>query len=160
MSSLWILSLETSMSWDAYFLSICDTVAQNSKCHSRQIGAILVQDKVIIATGYNGPPRGVGHCEGGCPRRAAGYRSGERLDLCPATHAEQNCVASAARIGAPTKGATLYINTVAPCKWCMGLLINAGVKKVVAAGPGWYDDLGLEMARQAGIDVRYPVESL
>lgn len=141
------------MNWNTYFIDICNTVAQNSKCHSRQIGAILVRDRVVIATGYNGPPRGVSHCEGECPRRAAGYRSGERLDLCPATHAEQNCIASAARVGACTKGATLYLNTVAPCKWCMGLLINAGVERVITAEPGSYDKLGLDMAKQAGIEV-------
>ena len=139
--------------WTKYYLNICDAIAQNSKCHSRQIGAILVQDKVIVATGYNGPPRGVSHCEGGCPRRAAGYRSGEGLDICPATHAEQNCIASAARVGAHTNGATLYINTVSPCKWCMGLLINAGVFLIITKEPSWYDSMAQRFAKESGVTV-------
>lgn len=119
------------------------------------IGAVLVRDNIIVSTGYNGPPRGVSHCKGGCPRQAMGLKSGEGLDLCPATHAEQNCIASAARIGASTKGCTLYLNTVAPCKWCMGICINAGILYIVTSQPGWYDEKARQMAKEAGVVVSY-----
>ncbi len=141
--------------WASYFLTIADSIAANSKCHSRMIGALLVRDRIIISTGYNGPPRGASHCKGCCPRQTAGYKSGEALEVCPATHAEQNCIASAAYVGASTKGSALYLNTVAPCKWCMGLLINAGVSMVITSQPGWYDDMARRLAFEAGLIVSY-----
>jgi len=128
--------------WDKYFLDVCKSVASNSKCFSRNIGAILVRDNVVIATGYNGPPRGALRCDqrwrdpndpiraalfakgyneesllntsGKCPRRVLGFASGERLDLCPAVHAEVNCVTAAARLGTSVKNSTLYMNAQVP----------------------------------------------
>ena len=139
--------------WDTYFLKICETIASNSVCKSRQIGAILVRDKSIVATGYNGPPRGVPHCgkrrlefdhnlrdrmtrtidptfinDDKCPRRVMGFASGDGLDYCIAAHAEQNCVANAARLGVSTLGTDLYLNDQIPCKVCLAILINAGVR--------------------------------
>ena len=141
--------------WDAYFLSICETVAKQSTCLSRQFGAILVRDKSIISTGYNGPARDVRHCDGPeCPRRRVGYKSGQRLDLCPATHAEANCIANAARNGILTLGSTLYLNGVHPCKDCTSLLINAGVTEIVCL-EGYYDVLSLRIAKDARLSVRY-----
>jgi len=133
-------------SWDLYFRTICDTVASKSPCLSRQIGAILVRDKSIVSTGYNGPPRGVDHCadqipfgEGlQCPRHAAGYASGEGLHLCPATHAEMNCIVNAARLGVSTLGTTLYMNCIIPCMECLKVLINAGVEEIVVDDTTFY----------------------
>lgn len=142
------------MTWDEYYLSICETVAKKSTCLSRQFGAILVRDKSIISTGYNGPARGVTHCHEECPRKRAGFKSGQRLDLCPATHAEANCIANAARHGTPTAGATLYINGIHPCKDCTSLLVNAGVLYIVCTR-GFYDTLSIFIARQAGILTRH-----
>lgn len=139
------------MVWDQYFHDLCVTVAKKSPCLSRQIGAILVRDKSIVATGYNGPPRGCDHCDRRitvqgipqmkCPRKFWGYKSGEGLEHCPAVHAEMNAVIAAARIGASTLGSTLYMNCVIPCKQCMGILINAGVKEIVVDSTDNYDDL-------------------
>lgn len=150
--------------WDAYFLDICGKVAENSKCLSRQIGAVLVRDKVIIATGYNGPPRGVPPCnirhshdpyligkymskgienfnEYMCPRRILGFESGTGLEWCVSIHAEKNCILSAARLGIETKGATLYANMkISPCSQCFGAMINAGIKEVVLLENILYDD--------------------
>jgi dCMP deaminase len=154
------------MSWDEYFKNMCDTVATNSKCLSRKIGAILVRDNSILCTGYNGPPRGVPHCglyrakvdqtirdrliacdckvyeiRTTCPRLLLGYRSGEALDLCPAGHAERNVLITAARHGVATKGATLYMSCSIPCSPCLVEIINAGIKEIVVTGVQHYDKL-------------------
>lgn len=165
--------------WDKYFLEICKAVASNSRCHSRQIGAILVRDHSIIATGYNGPPRGVPHCgkdrmekdstlyrgmtrtidplvasTDGCPRRAMGFASGDGLDYCIAAHAEQNCVANAARIGVNTMSSELYMNDQIPCKVCLVVLINAGVHRVTVTRLETYDDTGQFIAKYSGMEIR------
>lgn len=156
-------------SWDSYFHNICEAVASKSPCLSRQIGAILVRDKSIISTGYNGPPRGYPHCGEVpprtmtgisasdfqiCPRRLKGYASGEGLDECPAAHAEANCIANAARIGASTVGSTLYMNCIIPCKDCSALLINAGIVEVVVDSIQAYHALGVSMLRETNMKVR------
>ena len=140
--------------WDIYFRSICEAVASKSPCHSRQIGAILVKEKVVIATGFNGPPRHYPHCKKGCPRKEAGYKSGEGLHLCPATHAEANCVISAARIGASVSGSSLYMNCIVPCKDCMSLLVNAGVRRIVVDDISPYHIESFDIAKFAGINLR------
>ena len=143
--------------WDKHFHNLCIEISKQSSCLSRQIGAILVRDNIIISTGYNGPPRGVPHCKFDflnriedsmkvvdnpkCPRQILGYKSGEYLDICPSVHAETNCLASAARVGAITKDTTLYMNCIIPCKSCFGLLINAGVKEIVVESLEGYDSL-------------------
>lgn len=152
--------------WDIYFHKICEAVASKSPCLSRKIGAILVKDNVVVATGYNGPARGVPHCghdrfmkdealkealrnvitewprktiDTTCPRRLLKFKSGEGLHLCPAEHAERNCIASAARVGVSVKDTTLYMNCCIPCKNCLTLLINAGIKEVVVDNKTPYD---------------------
>ncbi len=149
--------------WDDYFHLICQSVASKSPCLSRKIGAILVRDKSIISTGYNGPPRDIpacGHerfmkdpilkdlCNNNpfpdgygkpnpirwimeCPRKLLGYESGTHMELCPAQHAEENAISNAARNGVSTLGCTLYMNSVLPCKNCIGTLINAGITEIV-----------------------------
>lgn len=142
------------MTWDKYFLEICDAVSTNCKCKSRQIGAILVRDKSIVSTGYNGPPRDTAHCGDTCPRQLAGFHSGEGLELCPAVHAEVNAVVDAARKGASTLDCTLYMNSIIPCKNCMGVLINAGIKHIVVVDATPYDNLAIRLAADANIKIR------
>ena len=145
--------------WHKYFKGITEQVASNSQCLSRKIGAILVRDNIIVSTGYNGPPRGVPHCNtrnrsGGmiCPRREQNYATGRGLDLCIAAHAERNAIVSAARIGSRVEGCTMYSSWVIPCKDCMIEIINAGIKEVVVTELRVYaEDLGWWLAQQAGI---------
>lgn len=140
--------------WDTYYHSICVAVASKSPCLSHQIGAILVREKVVIATGFNGPARGFPHCKNECPRKVAEFPSGEGLFMCPATHAEANCIASAARIGASVSGSTLYMNYILPCKDCMNLLVNAGITEVVIDDLTPYHEMSVDIAAHAGIKVR------
>ncbi len=150
--------------WDEYFLRLCVAVATNSRCMSRQIGAVLVKDRSVVATGYNGPARGIPHCgedrlkydhylqermtkslepvikdAGVCPRRMLGYKSGEGLDWCTAAHAERNTICNAARLGVSTLGTSLYMNDQVPCKDCVIELINAGIVEVVVTKLTPYD---------------------
>jgi len=134
--------------WDLYFYNIAREVAKQSRCLSRQIGCIIVKDKSIITTGYNGPPRGIPDCstrsrkEGVCPRQAKGFVSGEGLHLCPAAHAEANAIVNVARLGGTsTVGTSMYLNCGVPCKNCLGLIINAGIKELVVTNIGQYDFL-------------------
>ena len=140
--------------WDRYFMEIANVVARNSKCISRQLGAVLVRDRYIIATSYNGPSRRVTHCGPLCPRRAAGFASGEGLHLCPAAHAEVNCIATCARLGIVTADTTLYLNWVMPCKNCAATIINAGIKEVVHSVEGTYDSLAQRLFSEGGVEVR------
>jgi len=149
------------MNWDKYFLDMAEAVKKQSKCYSRQIGAVLVRDKSIISTGYNGPPRGVPHCEDRnpneeriCPRRLAGYGSGQGLHLCLAACAERNALLNAARMGICTKGATLYCTCGIPCKNCLGALINAGIVEIVCTNGDYYDDLSPWLLENSDIKVR------
>jgi dCMP deaminase len=140
--------------WDKFFHNVCKTISKQSTCLSRQIGAILVKDKSIVATGYNGPARGYPHCHGTCRRKEMGFKSGEGLVHCPAAHAEGNCVANAARIGATTVGTTLYLNCLVPCKDCMILLVNAGVVEVVVEDNELYHDMSQQVALHGNIVIR------
>lgn len=142
-------------SWDKYFLGICRAVSAKSPCLSRQIGAILVRDKSIISTGYNGPARGFPHCAGlECPRKTLGYKSGEGLEHCPASHAEMNCVANAARIGTNTYGSTLYMNSVIPCKFCAVILVNAGIHNIVVEIKDVYHAMSLQVFAHTSMGIR------
>ena len=121
---------------EEYYMAIATLASLRSTCLSRKVGAIIVKDDNPISFGYNGPARGVPHCEeeGGCLRRAkADYASGKYLEICPASHAEQNAIAFAALHGISTKDSTIYVTTF-PCKDCMNSLINAGIKKIVYNG--------------------------
>lgn len=165
--------------WNTYFLNVCEVIASNSVCMSRHIGATLVRDKSIIATGYNGPPRGVPHCGKArleydhflrdrmtrtmdttftdtdrCPRRVMGFDSGDGLDYCIAAHAELNCVADAARRGVITLGAELYLNDRIPCKNCLVILINAGISVITATKLECYDDASPYLISYSNISVR------
>ena len=147
---------ENRPSWDDYFLSIAYTVASRSSCLTRQIGAILVQGKQIISTGYNGTPKGIKNCnEGGCVRcgnRMKGLvASGESLDKCSCCHAEENAIVQAALHGIRTEDTTLY-TTFVPCTTCAKMAINAGVKRIVAS-EDYPDELGTELLNAAGVEL-------
>jgi dCMP deaminase len=140
---------------DIQFMRMAKEVSRRSKCSSRQIGAVLVKDGSIVSEGYNGAPRGVNLCQNHldeCLRRKKGFASGEGLEYCPAVHAEMNAIVQAARNGIQTKGTTLYCYCERPCKWCMSIIINAGVDRVVCF-EGNYDNLSGVMAEDSGIVV-------
>ncbi len=145
-------------SWDEYFMQITRLVATRSTCLRRQVGALLVKEKNIMATGYNGVPTGITHCDvTGCLRDQLNVPSGERHELCRGLHAEQNAIIQAARHGANIEGSILYC-TDSPCIICSKMLINAGICEVVF-DRGYPDTLSLEMLTEAGITYRrYPGE--
>lgn len=121
------------ISWDEYFLDIAKAVAERSTCVRRRVGAVLVRDRHILTTGYNGVPRGITHCaKRGCAREKTGVPSGARLDLCRGVHAEMNALIQAALHGVTTERAVLFC-TNSPCFLCAKVLINAGIKSVVIA---------------------------
>ena len=131
-------------------MQITNLVASRSTCLRRQVGALLVKDKNILATGYNGVPRGITHCDvTGCLRDQLKVPSGERHELCRGLHAEQNAIIQAASHGVNIFGATLYC-TDSPCIICSKMLINAGLKEIIY-GRGYPDDLSLQMLAEAGI---------
>ncbi len=139
-------------SWDKYFMDITRLVATRSTCLRRQVGALLVKERNILATGYNGVPSGITHCDaGGCLRERLNVPSGERHELCRGLHAEQNAIIQAARHGININGATLYCTTM-PCIICSKMIINAGVNRVVYA-EGYADELAREMIAEAAIEV-------
>lgn len=140
--------------WDEYFLRIAELVAQRSTCMRRQVGAVIVSERRILATGYNGAPSSLRHCSelpGGCLRAAHGVPSGERQELCRGLHAEQNALLQAAAFGVPTRAATVYC-THQPCVTCSKMLINAGVVRVVFLGE-YPDQLACEMLAEGRIQV-------
>jgi len=141
-------------SWDEYFLKMTEIVAERSTCLRRQVGAVLVRDKRILATGYNGAPKGLPHClEIGCLRDELKVPSGERHELCRALHAEMNALIQCALHGISTEGSTLYC-TNRPCSLCAKMLINAGVRRIVFLG-GYPDEMAEEMFRQAAVEIDY-----
>lgn len=140
-------------SWDIYFMDIASLVASRSTCLRRQVGAVLVKDKHILATGYNGTPTGITHCEvTGCLREQLNVPSGERHELCRGLHAEQNAIIQAARHGTDIHGATLYC-TNSPCVICSKMLINAGIDQIVYL-EGYPDQMSLALLAEAGVQVR------
>lgn len=145
-------------SWDRYFIDITHLVATRSTCLRRCVGALLVKERNILATGYNGAPSGISHCsEAGCLRERLKVPSGERHELCRGLHAEQNAIIQAARHGVNIDGATLYCTTM-PCVICTKILINAGIRRVVFS-EGYADDLAREMIAESGIElVHFPEE--
>ena len=156
---------ENLKKWDKYFYDLCNVVAQNSKCFSRKVGAILVKDRTVIGTGYNGAPRGLPLCNERflldaeiqqeatkwglspqkaakkqvCPRKLLGYKSGEGLEWCTAGHGERNALINSARMGIETKGCTMYMTCEIPCSVCLIEIINSGVLEIVVTGFGYYD---------------------
>ncbi len=137
-------------SWDQYFIDITRLVATRSTCLRRQVGAILVKNRNILATGYNGTPSGIRHCcETGCLRDQMGVPSGERHELCRGLHAEQNAIIQAARHGINIDGAALYCTTM-PCIICTKMLINAGISQITYID-GYPDELAQSMLEESGI---------
>ena len=141
-------------SWDEYFMSIANLASTRSTCMRRKVGAVIVKDKKILSTGYNGAPRGLAHClEIGCLRDKLKVKSGERHELCRAIHAEQNAVIQAAVSGVSIEGADIY-STTFPCVLCSKIIINAGIKRIIVI-EGYPDQLSQDMLNEAGIKVEY-----
>ena len=139
--------------WEEYFMEITRLVAKRATCLRRQVGAVLVMDKRLLATGYNGAPSGLAHClEVGCLREKNNIPSGERHELCRGIHAEQNAIIQAAFHGVRIQGATLYCTNL-PCVICTKMLINAGIKEIIYES-GYADDLTREILLEARIPVR------
>jgi dCMP deaminase len=140
-------------SWDDYFLRIADLVSTRSTCLRRRVGAVLVRDKKILATGYNGAPSKVRHCsETGCIREKLNIPSGQRHELCRGLHAEQNAFLQAALHGTSLKGSSLYCTTQ-PCIICAKMVINAGITDIVIKGD-YPDKLSKELLKEASVKVR------
>ena len=141
-------------SWDEYFMKITHLVAERSTCLRRKVGAVIVKDKKILSTGYNGAPKGLAHClEIGCLRDELGIPSGERHELCRGAHAEQNALIQAAGGGPSMDGATMYC-TNSPCSTCTKMIINAGIRRLVL-GAEYPDQLGKDLIRESGIETIY-----
>ena len=139
--------------WDVRFMEMARLVSTWTSCHTegRAIGAVIVKDKRVMTTGYNGAPAGLQTCKekGECLRRKLGVQSGTRAEVCYAIHAEQNAIIQAAKLGISIDGATLYC-THQPCSVCTRMIINAGIRRVVYEN-GYPDDFSLDLFRQAGI---------
>lgn len=140
-------------SWDEYFMDIVGLVARRSTCLRRDVGAVIVKDRRLLTTGYNGAPSGLRHClETGCLREQMNISSGERHELCRGLHAEQNAIIQAAVHGVSIKGATLYC-TSHPCTICLKMVINAGITTIVYR-EGYSDKLAEQMLEETGIEAR------
>jgi len=142
--------------WHTYFMEITQLVARRSTCLRRHVGAVIVKNKRMLATGYNGAPAGVTHCsETGCLRAKLNVPSGERHELCRGIHAEQNAIIQAAFHGVSIQGAVLYC-TNQPCSICAKMIINAGISAIYYKD-GYDDLMSLEMLAEAGVEmVRLP----
>ena len=169
--------MDKQLEKDLYFLRVCKEVSKASKCLSRQIGSILVKDGCIISTGYNGPPKGVKHCNErppshycwinetascqinlwnfkNCPRTNLEFKSGTGLHLCQAAHSERNAIVQAARNGISTLSTTLYCYCPLPCKDCMVEIINAGIIEIVCLEGDDYDKYSRILLNDAKIRIR------
>ncbi|QDR82121.1 deoxycytidylate deaminase [Sporomusa termitida] len=137
--------------WDEYFMEITKVVATRSTCLRRQIGAVIVKEQRLLASGYNGAPCGLAHCgETGCVRADNQIPSGERQELCRGLHAEQSAVVQAAMYGVSIRGATIY-STHQPCSACTKIIVNAGIKRVVYQY-SYPDKLAEQLIGEAGIE--------
>lgn len=137
---------------DEYFMEIAAVVAKRSTCLRNKVGALVVKDKRILSTGYNGAPRGLEHClEAGCLRDERNIESGTRHEICRAVHAEQNAIIQCALHGASTEGATLYC-THQPCILCTKMMINAGIRRVVFT-EDYPDEESRRYLNKAGIEI-------
>jgi dCMP deaminase len=146
---------DTRPGWDEYFLEIAALVSKRSTCLRRRVGALVVKDRRILATGYNGTPSGIKHCaEVGCLREKMNIPSGERHELCRGLHAEQNVLLQASLHGVSLKGSVMYV-TNQPCLICAKMIINAGITEVVVSGH-YPDKMALEFLREARVKVRMP----
>lgn len=144
--------MEPRPSWQQYFMQMAALAAKRSTCLRRAVGAALVRDNQLIATGYNGSPKGIPHCaETGCLREQMGVPSGQKHELCRGVHAEQNAIIQAAINGSSTRGAALYC-THQPCSICARLIINAEIKTVYVS-ESYPDALAEQLFREAGIEL-------
>jgi len=144
---------DTRPKWDEYFLGIAGLISKRSTCLRRKVGSLIVKDRRILATGYNGSPSGIKHCaEVGCLRVRLKVPSGYRHELCRGLHSEQNALLQAALYGVSVKNSTLYI-TNQPCIICAKMIINAGIKEVVICG-NYPDKMAQEFLDEAGIKIR------
>ena len=144
---------EDYISWDEYFMRFAELAATRTTCLRRSVGAVIVKNKHILATGYNGAPKKVPHCKdlGGCLREKLNVPSGERHELCRALHAEQNAIIQCAMSGQNIEGATIYI-THQPCIICSKMIINAGIKRIVVR-EGYPDNLAKQILSEAGLSI-------
>jgi dCMP deaminase len=140
--------------WDEYFLNIAKVVASRSNCMKRKVAAIIVRDRRVISTGYNGTPRGAKNCnEGGCPRCNSMAKSGTSLEDCLCCHGEENAITQAAFHGTSLKGATLY-TTFAPCLLCTKMIINSGIVEVVYNQDYPLNDRAMALLSECGVMLR------
>ena len=146
-------NIEERPSFDDYFMEMAHVVAKRSTCLRRKVGALLVKDRHILSTGYNGAPKGLKHCsETGCLREQLGIPPGERHEICRGLHAEQNAIIQAAVFGVSIKDSILYC-TNAPCSVCAKMLINAGVKEIIFEDE-YPDELAMQMLKEAKIKIK------
>ncbi len=144
---------EERLSWDEYFMKITRDVALRATCVKRKVGAIIVKDKRILSTGYNGAPKGLKHCsEVGCLRKEMNVPSGQRHELCRGLHAEQNAIIQAAVHGVKIEDGIMYC-TYQPCIICVKMMINAGIKCLVFEG-NYPDELAANMIMESRMEVR------
>ena len=141
--------------WDIRFMEMAEVVGNWSSCYqeNRHVGAVIVKDKRILTTGYNGAPSGVESCQekGECLRKKLNIPSGTRHEICYAVHAEQNAICQAAKMGISIEGATIYV-THQPCTICTKMIINAGIKRVVFKH-GYPDDFSKVLLDEAGVEL-------
>ncbi|MDY6862828.1 MAG: cytidine/deoxycytidylate deaminase family protein [Thermodesulfobacteriota bacterium] len=139
-------------SWQEYFISITKLVAERSTCIRRQVGAILIKDRRVLATGYNGAPSGLSHCsEVGCLREKENIPSGEKHELCRGLHAEQNTIIQAAFHGVSVRNGIIYTTNM-PCAICLKMILNAGIKRVYYLD-GYPDKLSKSIIKESGLEV-------
>ncbi len=139
--------------WNEYFMDIAKAVAARSNCLKRKVAAVIVKDRRIVSTGYNGTPRGIKNCnEGGCPRCSSLGESGKNLDLCICSHAEENAIVQAAYHGVSIRGSTVY-STFSPCLLCTKMIINAGIAEVVYQSAYPLESTAMSLLEEAGIAV-------
>ena len=145
-------AVDNRPSWEKYFMDITCLVARRSTCTRRAVGAIIVKDRRVLATGYNGAPSQVRHCaEVGCLRKQLNVPSGERHELCRGIHAEQNAIIQAAYHGASIKGGTLFCTNL-PCSICAKMIINAGIQQIIYQS-GYADTISQEMLAEAQVEL-------
>lgn len=141
--------------WDKRFMALAETVAEWSSCYqsNRHVGAVIVKDKRILTTGYNGAPSGIESCaeRGVCLRRERNIQSGTMQEVCYAVHAEQNAIIQAAKVGVSLENAIMYV-THQPCVICTRMILNSGIKRVVYKN-GYPDEFALELFKQSGVEI-------
>ncbi len=146
--------------WDKRFMELADQVSTWSSCYqtNRQVGAVIAKDRRILTTGYNGASAGIVSCKerGECIRRKLNIPSGTQHELCYATHAEQNAIIQAAKMGIAIDGATLYC-THQPCVICAKMIINSGIQRIVYRN-GYPDEFSLQLLKEAGVEIEQFVE--